>query len=257
MRFGDVLRGEVVKLRTHRPLMLTILASAVLTLVYCLLEAKPADRLQLSTPETATVYAMANLSFFAAIAGVLIASSEHGGGQLTTSVLAVPRRGRILAAKLILSAVVTTGLGLLLAVYIATIVQAPLGEQSVYAAGTAGTLLLSLAIAVCSWSALGIISTSVAFIIRSQTLAIVSMVVLTFGGIPLMMALPIFQYLPSNAGVLMFIDRGAQTSDWLTPPDITVPVAGATVAAWCVVAIAAAAAVLLRRDIGARQVSLE
>ena len=200
---------------------------------------------------------MANLSFFAAIVGVLIASSEYGGGQLTTSVLAVPRRGRILAAKLILSAVVTTVLGLLLAVYIATIVQVPLGEHSVYATGTTSTLLSSLALAVCSWTALGVISTCIAFIIRSQTVALAGMIVLAFGGTPLMMALPIFQYLPSNAGVLMFIDRENQTSDWLNPPDIAVPVAGATLAAWCIAAIIAATVVLLRRDIGARQASLE
>ncbi len=257
MRFTDVLRGEIVKIRTHRAVMLTVLASAVLTLAYCLIEAGPPHKLGLSTPETAAVYAMANFSFFAAIVGVLIASSEDGGGQLTTSVLAVPRRGRMLAAKLILSAIITTALGLLLAVYIATIVQAPLGDQSVYATGTASILLSSLALAVCSWTAVGVISTSIAFIIRSQTVALAGMIVLSFGGTPLMMALPIFQYLPTNAGVLMFIDRANQTSDWLNPPDITVPVAGATVAAWCVAAIVAATVVLLRRDIGARQAALE
>lgn len=255
MRFADVLRGEIVKIRTSRALMLTILATVVLTLAYCILEARPV--LGLSTPETAGVYAMANLSFFAAIVGVLVASSEYGGGQLTTSVLAVPRRGTILAAKLLLSALLTAVLGLLLAVFIATIVQAPLGDQSVYITGTAGTLLSSLALAICSWIGLGIISTCAAFIIRSQTVALAGMIVLSFGGTPLMMALPVFQYLPTNAGVLMFIDRENQTSDWLNPPDITVPTAGITVAAWCVIAIIAAAIVLLRRDIGARQASLE
>lgn len=255
MRFTDVLSGEIVKIRTYRALVLTIIATVVLTLAYCILEAGPV--LGLSTPESAGVYAMANLSFFAAIVGVLIASSEYGGGQLTTSVLAVPRRGRLLAAKLILSAVITTVLGLLLAVFIATIVQAPLGDQSVYVTGTAGTLLSSLALAVCSWTGLGIISTCIAFIIRSQTVALAGMIVFSFGGTPLMMALPAFQYLPTNAGVLMFIDRENQTSDWLNPPDITVPIAGITLAAWCVATIIAAAIFLLRRDIGARQAALE
>lgn len=251
MSFADVLRGETVKARTSRALMLTVLATVLLTLGYCLLEAGP--ELGLSTPQTAGVYAMANLSFFAAIAGVLIASSEYGGGQLTASVLAVPRRWRILAAKLVLSAAITTVLGLLLAVFIATIVQAPLGDRSVYATGTAGTLLTSLALAVASWTGLGILSTCVAFIIRSQTIAIATMVVLSFGGTPLMMALPIFQYLPANAGVLLFIDRENQTSDWLNPPDITVPAAGLALALWCATAIIAAAIVLIRRDVGARQ----
>lgn len=255
MRFTDVLRGEIVKVRTLRSLQATVLATAVVALGFCLLDAGP--DLGLSTPETAGVYAMANFSFFAAITGVLIASSEYGGGQLTTSVLAVPHRGRILAAKLILSAVITTAQGLLFAALITTIYQFHLGDQSVYATGTASTLLTSLALAVCSWTALGIISTCIAFIIRSQTVALAGMIVLAFGGTPLMMTLPIFQYLPSNAGVLMFIDRENQTSDWLNPPDITVPVAGATLAAWCIVAIIAATVVLLRRDIGAQQAALE
>lgn len=257
MRFADVLRGEIVKVRTHRAVILTLLISAVVTLAFSLLDAAPPEELGLSTPETAGVYSMANFSFFAAIVGVLIASSEYGGGQITASVLAVPRRGRMLAAKLLLSAVLSTLLGLLLAVYIATIVQAPLGDQSVYATGAASTLLPSLALAVCSWTAVGVLSTCAATIIRSQTVALASMIVLAFGGTPLMMALPIFQYLPTNAGVLLFIDRENQTSDWAHPPDVTVPVAGATLAIWCVVAIIAASIVLLRRDIGGRQAALE
>jgi ABC-type transport system involved in multi-copper enzyme maturation permease subunit len=210
-----------------------------------------------STPETAGVYAMSNLSFFATIVGVLIASSEYGGGQLTTSALAVPRRGRILAAKLILSTVITTLLGVLLAVFIATIMQTPLRELSVYATGNSGTLLTSLALGVASWTALGVIGTSVAFIIRSQTVALAGMIVVSFGGVPLMMAVPLFQYLPTNAGVLMFINREQQTSEWLNPPDISVPVASITVAAWCLAAIIAATIVFLRRDIGARQATVE
>lgn len=257
MTFTDVLRGEIAKIRTLRSLQVTILLTVGLTLGYCLLESGPAESLGFSTPETATVYAMANLSFFAAIVGVLIASSEYGGGQLTATALEVPRRGKILAAKLILSGAITTLLGLILAVFIATIVQAPLGDQSVYATGTAGTLLSSLALAVCSWTALGILSTCAAVIIRSQTIVLAGMIVLSFGGTPLMMAASIFQYLPTNAGVLMFIDRENQTSDWLNPPDITVPVAAITLAAWCVAAIIAAMIVFVRRDIGARQASLE
>ncbi|MGC4151919.1 MAG: hypothetical protein QM628_02410 [Propionicimonas sp.] len=255
MRFADVLRGEIVKVCTYRALILTILASIILTLAYCILDAGP--ELRFSTPQTAGVYAMANLSFFAAIAGVLIASSEYAGGQLTATALAVPRRGKVLAAKLVLSAIITAGLGLVLAVYIATITQAPLGDQSVYATGTANTLLSSLALAIASWIGVGIISTSLAFIIRSQTIALAAMIVLAFGGTPLMIALPVFQYLPTNAGVLMYIDRENQTSDWLSPPDITVLAAAITLAIWCIAAVTAATIALTRRDIGARQAAVE
>ena len=139
----------------------------------------------------------------------------------------------------------------------ATIVQAPLGDRSVYATDTQAELFTSLALAVASWTGLGMISTSIAFLIQSQTVALSVMIVLSFGGTPLMMALPVFQYLPTNAGVLMFIDRASQTSDWLNPPDITVPVAGITLALWCLAVIIAAAIVLLRRDIGARQAGVE
>lgn len=239
---------------TLRALRTTVLTTAAVALAFCLLDAGP--DLSLSTPQSAGVYAMANFSFFAAISGVLIASSDFGG-QLTTSVLAVPNRGSILAAKLVLAAVVTTVQGVVFAALIATIYQSYLGDQSVYATGTAGTLLLNLALAVCSWTALGIISTCVAFITRSQTVALVVMIGLAFGGTPLMMMVPVLQYLPSSAGVLMFIDRENQTADWLNPPDITVSAAGITVVLWCAASITAAALVLTRTDIGARQASLE
>lgn len=255
MTFTDVFRGETVKAWTLHSLRWTILITTALSLAYCLIDAGP--DLGLSTPQTAGVYAMANFSFFAAIAGVLIASSEYGGGQLTATALAVPRRGRTFAAKLILSAVVTTVQALILATFIATIYQFALGDRSVYATGTAGTLLTGLALAVGSWTAVGIISTCIAVIIRSQTVALAGMIVLAFGGTPLMMALPIFQYLPFNAGVLVYIDRENQTSDWLNPPDIAVPAAGATLAAWCIAAVITATVAMLRRDIGARQATLE
>lgn len=251
MRFVDVLRGEIAKAVTLRSLRWTLLVTAVLSLAFCLVDSGPG--LGLSTPQTAGVYAMANFSFFAAIAGVLIAASEYSGGQLTSTMLAVPQRGRVLAAKLIVSIVVTTAQGLVLAVFIATIYQAHLGERSAYATGTAPVLLSSLALAVCSWTAVGVISTCAAFIVRSQTIVLAAMIVLAFGGTPLMMAVPLFQYLPTNAGVLMFIDRANQTSDWLNPPTVTVSLAAVTVAAWCVVAVATAFIVFGRRDIGARQ----
>lgn len=254
MTFLDVLRGEALKLRTFRPLMITILVTIVLGLAYCIVSAKPADRLGLTTPDTAVVYAMSNLSFFAAIVGVLIASNEYGGGQLTTSTLAVPRRGRIFAAKILLSTAITTALGLLLAVFVATIGQAPLGNESVYATGQAGVLLGSLALAVASWTALGIISTCAAFVIRSPTVVLAVMIVASFGGgLFLIISGPIFQYLPTNAGVLMYTNHEQQFSDMLNPPDLGVPGATITVALWCVAAIAAAAPVFLRRDVGARQ----
>lgn len=258
MTLLDVLRGEGLKLRTFRPLMLTILVSIVLGLAYCIVSAKPADRLGLTTPDTAVVYAMANLSFFAAIVGVLIASNEYGGGQLTTSALAVPRRGRILAAKVLLSAAITTALGLLQAGFVATIGQAPLGEQSVYATGQADVLLGSLALAVASWTALGIISTCAAFIIRSPTVVLAVVIVASFGGgLFLIISGPIFQYLPTNAGVLIYTDHEQQFSDMLNPPDLSVFGAALTVGVWCVAAIAAAALVFLRRDIGARHAQTE
>lgn len=255
MTFADVLTGEILKARTHRALVATVAAAITITLGFCFLDASP--DLGFGTPEAAGVYTMANFSFFAAVVGVLLTSSEYGGNQLTTSALAVPHRKRILAAKLILSAFLTTGLGLLAAVFIATIEQAPLGIRSVYATRTSGTLLLSLALAVASWTAIGLISTCLAVVIRSQTAALATMIVLSFGGTPLMMAVPIFQYLPTNAGVLMFIDRKTQTSDWLNPPDVTPTTAGITLAAWCVAAILTATLVIDHRDIGSGKGSLE
>lgn len=255
LRGGDVLRGEIVKACTLRGLRITVVVSIVVAIAYCLLDASP--ELGLSTPQTAGVYAMANFSFFAAITGVLIASSEYGGGQLTTSALAVANRGRMLAAKLIVSAVVATVLALVLAVGIAVIVQAPLGDRSVYVTGTAGPLLTSLALAVASWTGIGLIGTCAAVVVRSQTIVLTAMVVLSFGGTPLMMAVPAFEYLPTNAGVLMYIDRGTQTADWLNPPDLTAPLAAIVLTAWCTAAIIAAMVVLKRRDIGTRQAVLE
>ncbi|MCD1569897.1 hypothetical protein [Agromyces mediolanus] len=65
------------------------------------------------------------------------------------------------------------------------------------------------------------------------------------------------QYLPANAGVLIYFDRAQQTSEWLNTQILSMAGVGITLAVWSVIAVIAAAVVFTRRDFGARRAVIE
>lgn len=255
MTWRHVIGGEIAKAKTLRPLRSAVLVAIVLTIAYCVADAMTSGSGEraVTIPATAAgVYGMANLSFFAIIVAVLVTASEYAGGQITTTMLATPRRGQLFAAKLLVSTAIVTVLAVFVATCIAVFYQAAFGQESVFVVGGVGTLLAALARGIGFWVLLGVIASCLAVVVRSQTVVLSAMIVATFGGIPLMMTATIFQYLPTNAGQLMFIGDD-QTGDWLNPPTLGVTGAVITTMAWCVVALIVATAVLHRRDVGARQ----
>ncbi|RAX24741.1 hypothetical protein DRB06_00005 [Actinomyces sp. Z5] len=258
MSFVDVLASETRKALTLPSLRLTVTLTILLMASYCALDARGARSALLSGqdamgPQELGVYALANLAFLPVIAAVLIASSEHAGGQLTDSILAVPRRHLLVLAKLTLAAMLIFAEAALLSIMILAFYQGGLGSISVFASGQGTHYLASLAMGTAYWTLLGLFSTSVAMVVRSQTTVLAVMILLTGAGMAFLMINKVFQYLPTNAGLMMFI--GDQTEDLANPPDLEPTPATAVVVAWVLVAIATALVAIKRRDVGARQVT--
>jgi ABC-2 type transport system permease protein len=118
--FGDVLRSEWTKLRSVRStfwaltvtVVLGIALGAVISAAAAHSYAKFSASQKLSWDPTGVSGAgMAIAQLAIAVLGVLCISSEYSSGMIRTSLIAVPKRGRVLAAKSLVFAGVTFVVG--------------------------------------------------------------------------------------------------------------------------------------------------
>ncbi len=118
--FGDVLRSEWVKLRSVRStfwaLTVTVVLGVALGAVISAAAAHGYARFNVSAklswdPTGVSQSGMVVAQLGIAVLGVLFISSEYSTGMIRTSLIAVPKRGRILAAKSLVFAVVTFVVG--------------------------------------------------------------------------------------------------------------------------------------------------
>jgi ABC-2 type transport system permease protein len=113
--FSDVLRSEWTKLRSLRStfwaLAVTVVLGIVLGAVISATTAHFYARFSVSDklswdPTGVSLAGMAIAQLAVAVLGVLCASSEYSSGMIRASLIAVPKRGRILAAKSLVLATV-------------------------------------------------------------------------------------------------------------------------------------------------------
>ncbi len=118
--FGDVLRSEWTKLRSVRPTFWALAVTVVLgTGLGAAISAAAAHGYASSSasgklswdPTEVSTSGMAIASLAIAVLGVLFISSEYSSGMIRASLIAVPRRGRVLAAKSLVFAGVTFVVG--------------------------------------------------------------------------------------------------------------------------------------------------
>jgi ABC-2 type transport system permease protein len=118
--FGDALRSEWTKLRSVRStfwaltvtVVLGVGLGAAISAAAARGYAKSSASGKLSWDPTALSLAGIGIATLAiAVLGVLCISSEYSSGMISTSLIAVPRRGRVLAAKSLVFAAVTFAVG--------------------------------------------------------------------------------------------------------------------------------------------------
>lgn len=184
-----------------------------------------------------------------AVLGVLVITGEYSTGMIRSTFIAVPKRLPVLWAKLGVYAVVSFVL-LLPAVLIAFfgsqailerhhILQISLGAHGVLRSEIGGALYVTL---------VGVLAMAIGAIVRNTAGGIAAFAGLFFVIPPLMNVLPtswnnaISQYLPSEAGRALFSLHHSAHSLRLVP-------GGLLFVGYCAVAIAIAAALLVRRDV--------
>jgi ABC-2 type transport system permease protein len=254
-RFANTLAAEWAKLASLRStylilglgLVLSIGTTALVTLALgSTQEDWSADFSPVTTSMVGNIWAL----IVSAVFGVLVMSREYSGGLIRLTLSATPRRGRVLAAKLILVSGITLLFGLLTTVGMFLVGQAILGAYGMPTTdlgnADARQMVLGLGAVMPFFPIVGL---ALAVIFRSTAGAITAVLGLLwlpeiFGNfLPAWWQEHILSLLPSNAMdsfTLAHIEPSATDVD---------PLVGAVITGvWIVAAVGAAYLTLLRRD---------
>jgi ABC-2 type transport system permease protein len=212
---GDALRSEWTKLRSLRStfwaltvtVVLGIGLGAVISAATAHGYAKSSVSAKLSwDPTSYSLDGMAIASLAIAVLGVLCISSEYSSGMIRTSLIAVPKRGRVLAAKSLVFAAVTFVVGEVTSFAAFFVGQAlisghaptaALGDPGVARAVVGAGLLLS---------ALAVLSVAVGALLRHPAGGIACMIAVLFvlpgiaQALPVSWQNPVTEFWPTLAG---------------------------------------------------------
>lgn len=173
------LSSEMLKLRTTRTTtglltsMITLVVIAVLLHGYGL----PADRLQGSSDQLTFLVGWGALlgALFAGLIGALSFTAEIRFGTIRPTLLATPRRGRVVAAKCLASSAVGFAFGLtatIAAIIAGNIALSARGLDAALARGDYMQLIAGGAISATLWALIGL---GVGTVIRSQVPTVVGL----------------------------------------------------------------------------------
>jgi ABC-2 type transport system permease protein len=257
--FGRVMLSEWTKIRSVRSTVWSLILLVVLDLGFTALltaltvsqwsKADPGDLATIKADPTSTIlgsgFFLSQLTI--CVLGVMVISSEYSTGMIRASLLAVPRRLSMFAAKCTVFTVLVLVLGTVVsfisffigAAIMHDKVQVSLSDPGVLRAVVGGGLYMAM---------LGLFALALGGIIRHTAAAITGVIGFVLVLAPLASLLPgslgkhVHAYLPSEAGHLI-----AQARQ--TPTDLLTPWQGYGVfALWTVVLLVVAAVLLQRRD---------
>lgn len=197
--FGHALRSEWTKLRSLRSTAYTLLSFVVLAVGLAFLisagsieeyrAASPADQAGFS-PTGVALFSLLFAQLAIVVLGVLVVTGEYATGMIRPSLAAVPRRGRLLAAKAALFAGVTLVVGWSTGFAMFFVGQAIFADQDIPydSLGDPGVLRAVLGVGLYL-TMLGLLAVAVGTLVRA-----------TAGGIAMLVAGVLI--LPNLAGLL-------------------------------------------------------
>jgi ABC-2 type transport system permease protein len=248
----NAISSELLKLRTTRTFFgllvgVALLVVAVSALVAVLNDWRPDD-----SPPGEDVISIATLAIlFALVLGVLAVSTEFRHGTITPTLLAVPSRARLVAAKLVAHLLGGLLLGFACVAVSAAIVEPILSARGIESGTSTGDLVswtLGTSVATGLYAALGV---AVGAIVRNQVAGIVGVFAW------LMMVEPVLAIVPALADPIERFGIGTLSEgiDGFVTSDTGDPLgqlpAGLVLVGYVVLALLAAVALLRRRDVTA------
>jgi ABC-2 type transport system permease protein len=213
--FGDVLCSEWTKLRSVRSTFWALTATivlgvglgAVISAATAHGYAKSSASAKLSWDPTAvSLYGISIAAAAIAVLGVLFISSEYSSGMIRTSLIAVPKRGRVLAAKSLVFAVVTFVVGEATSFAAFFVGQALISGHAPHAAFGDPGVVRAVVGAGLVLTALAVLSVAAAAVLRHPAAAIAAMMAVLFVLPAIAQALPnswrnpVTEFWPTLAG---------------------------------------------------------
>jgi ABC-2 type transport system permease protein len=187
--FGDVLRSEWTKLRSVRStfwaLTVTVVLGVGLGAVISAATARGYARSSVSQklgwdPTGVSLDGVGIATLAIAVLGVLCISSEYSSGMIRTSLIAVPKRGRVLAAKSLVFAAVTFVVGEATSFTAFFAGQALISGHAPHAALGDPGVARAVAGAGLALTAVAVLSVAAGALLRHPAAAIASMVAVLF-----------------------------------------------------------------------------
>jgi ABC-2 type transport system permease protein len=213
--FGDVLRSEWTKLRSVRSTFWALTVAVVLGIgLGAVISAAAAHGYATSSvsdkaswdPTGISTSGLAIASLAIVVLGVLYISSEYSSGMIRTSLIAVPKRGRVLAAKSLVFGAVTFVVGEVISFVAFFVGQALISGHAPHA--TLGDPGVARAVigAGLDLTALAVLAIAVGTLLRHSAAAIASLmaILLVLPGIaqalPTSWRNPVTEFWPTEAG---------------------------------------------------------
>ena len=213
--FADVLRSEWTKLRSVRSTFWALTVTVVLGVglgaavsaaaAHGYAKSSVSDKLSWD-PTAVSLDGIAIASLAIAVLGVLFISSEYSSGMIRASLIAVPRRGKLLAAKSLVFAAVTFVVGEATSFGAFFVGQALISGHAPHAAlGDAGVARAVIGAGLVL-TALAVLSVAVGALLRHPAAAIAAMVAVLFVLPGIVQALPdswrnpVTEFWPTLAG---------------------------------------------------------
>lgn len=248
--------SEFTKLLTLRSVWITAVATFAVVVLIGWSQAGPVgDAIRSNDPELAPGAAPATVGFDwvalglvgVIVIGVVSAGSEYVTGQLRTTLLVVPNRARLYAAKCAALLVFVTVLGVVTIPLLSLLSQSSLKELSVIQGAVPADLVFRWIGAIAFWDAVALIGFTLAVLLRQSLIPLFLLIVVSQLSLMLLLLSPAFVYLPTIAGILLF-DPGLVTASY-PQATLTLPVAASLTAAWTLVLLVFAGWRFISRDV--------
>ncbi|MDO5499914.1 MAG: ABC transporter permease [Propionibacteriaceae bacterium] len=242
-----LLRSEFTKARTLPSILITALAAVIVPPALAFvtgLNYQPTDRRWDHFPIESHGFEVAGFGQpLVILLAALIVGTEFADHQLRTSVAAVPRRGRLLFAKLAIVTGSATIIGSVATGAAVLLKHAALGEHGLAVSEVTAGMAWNLVGVTVNYVLIALIAAGLTILARSFIVTLIVLVPMVLGlTIGLVPAIPLLKYLPDIAGVQLL--TGYPGMGLLDP----VP-GGAVMAAWAAGLTVAAAATFHRRDV--------
>jgi hypothetical protein len=256
-RAGDVIAMEWIRLRTLRSTWwcLIIAAVAMIGLAIWLQSYVPGQWAHMSAADRASFdpaensfagLAVAELAV--AVLGILAASGEYSSGMIRSTLVAVPRRGRVLAAKAAVTGLVTLVLGEVTALAAFLAGQAMLHDPAPHATLGQPGVLRAVALGGLYLPLIALISLGIGTLVRRAAAGISIMVGLIFVLPIVLLALPVSLANSAARYLPVVIAENSLTAVKAVPLSLS-PWAGlAMLVLYAAVALGAGGVLLARRD---------